>query len=70
MPFLALRGSNQLALESGVIHTSCVIHLGTQGRGLGLRTELATARADLRGGARRRGHVRTVLGLNPSERGP
>ena len=64
------QGVIRAAVWLGIIHTACVTHWWQQGGGSGLGRGSPRQGADLRGGARRRGHVRTVLGLNPSERGP
>ena len=67
--FLVLRGLNQLAFGSRGFYASRVIHQRIE-PGLGRPWDaVATAGADLRGGARRRGCVRAVLGLDPSARG-
>jgi len=63
------QGVIRAAVWLGIIHTACVTHWWQQGGGSGLGRGSPRQGADLRGGARRRGHVRTVLGLNPSERG-
>ena len=51
---MVLQGSNRPALESTMIHASCVIHLDTQGRELELGSVRAAAGATLRNGARQR----------------
>ena len=67
--FLVLWGLNQLAFGSRGYYASRVIHQRIEPGSGRPWDAVATAGADLRGGARRRGCVRAVLGLDPSARG-
>ena len=67
--FLVIRGLNQLMFGSRGYYASHIVHQRVE-PGSGRPWDVVvTAGADLRGGARRRGCVRAVLGLDPSARG-
>ena len=67
--FLVLWGLNQLAFGSRGYYASRVIHQRIEPGSGRPWDAVATAGADLRGGAHRRGCFRTLLGLDPSARG-